>query len=336
MMLKFLHNRLLSQVVSILLSIFSIISLDLQASPAGNPADPILLSYSTWGICTGPLYDTPTILKDYSEYTSPFSMGVKCGFYGDYIFKKKMSIHKVPLYLGDIIKISVPVREMSLSHSGVSFTINFQGNDTEKCLSVWDWEVFGVVGATSMHLSLPLLGFRVPTASDEPNTSTGMMDILTDIGLSYNVGIKKILYRRNDIVMGVSAEYTTAFPKMHQTILFQVDAPEVYFEESPHILRYQDWSTSLSMCTRVNNYCFPYVSIIAGYSIIEPSQPENIFKEFSTAYLDWNFIMRDIESTKILSVACGMSYLVGNNTSVTVEGRWGQQSAIHVDMKVLF
>lgn len=324
-----------------------------ESIPCGNPASPALLSKTTWSNVT-----TYKVSCDHGCKTlgTKVNIGCRFGFFGDYIFSENAGVSNIEsnrLINNEpkLITISkIRTINTCVTNTGIDFGINFK-DCSNKFFPLWDIEIYGKVGGLKSYIKLPMEAFReLVNVTQDP--TYGLIEMQTNYGFSWDVGAKKILWKCCSNAFSIGFEYKQGVSPMNYIILHQSSDPEIYFDynnsvldssscnsQSPspevkHSIRYKEWAAHLGASSEVLPHFIPYASIYTGYSTWKTSNPSNLFSSLTEKYTSLEFNMRKIKNFDRIGFAFGASYLMGKNTLVNVEGRWGYQRALNLNLKI--
>lgn len=322
------------------------------AIPCGNPSDPALLSRTTWS--------NVTAYKIYCDhgcktFGSKIDIGYRVGFFGDYIFSENAGVKNVVtnrLINKEPKEITIPkIRtcNTNVTNTGVELGINFK-DGSKGFFPVWDIEIYGKAGGLKNYIRLPMEAFRkLVDITQDP--TFGIIEMQTNYGFSWDLGIKKILWKSCSSALSAGFEYKQASSPMDYIILQQSSEPEIYFDynsildetsctvkptpsKTSHSIRYKEWAAHLGASSEILPHFIPYVAIYTGYTTWKAGHPNLLFSALTEQYTNLEFDMRKIKNFERLGWAFGASYLLGKNTLANFEGRWGYQRAFSLNLKI--
>ncbi|MEG0036996.1 MAG: hypothetical protein RSB82_00145 [Victivallaceae bacterium] len=302
---------------------------------SGNPADPILLSRTTWG--NDSTYNL-LISSSCARSIADFKISSRFGFSGNYIYSESAGVKEVPIILianGPTLYKELQVNNMTIASSGATGTITIQ--DTSNCFTpIWDIDLYGTIGGLSAYYRLPMAAFRIPTALSAP--TDGVIEVQTNYGFMWHLGAKKVFWKDGNSFLSGGVDYKHASCPLNYVILHQAAEPELFIEHeddtSNNSIGYKEWSINVGIATRVTNNLVPYVSLATGNTYFKAGSPEKLFTQLTTAFPDLKFLMRKIKNTHHLNVNAGLSYVIQDSASLNLEGTWGYQRAVSCHFKI--
>lgn len=322
-----------------------------EAIPCGNPSDPALLARTTWSNLT-----TYQVSCNHGCKTlgTKIDVGCRIGFFGDYIFSENAGVRDVltnRLVNNEPKAITISkIRTCSTSvaNTGIDFGINFK-DSSKNLFPLWDIEVYGKIGGLKSYIRLPMEAFRkLVDVTQDP--TYGLIEMQTNYGFSWDLGIKKIIWKCLSNALSVGFEYKQGSSPMNYIILHQSSEPEIYFDynlnldnsscstsksvKTKHSIRYKEWAVHLGASSEILPHFIPYVAVFTGYTTWKAGNPSTLFSTLTERYTNLEFNMRKIKNFDRIGGAFGASYLLGQNTLINVEGRWGYQRAISLNLKV--
>lgn len=225
---------------------------------------------------------------------------VRLGFYGDYVFGQKLEQASDPHSTVAVSKVNT---------SGVSIALNFCDR----------FDIFTTLGASNLyyeHKAIVDAHYYVST-----NTS-----------FSWSLGLRATLLEWKCWGLGAEAQYFRTQPVINYS--GYAGSERQYLNDS---ITYQEWQVGGGLAYRFNLYSdstalVPYVGVkwngcrLSVPSIIVPS--EAVF--FSS------FQLRDLRKDVQWGYAVGLTLVGCDRASITVEGRFRDQTAVHVNGQVRF
>lgn len=327
----------------------------LQALPLGNPSEAsLLIDGVLWeGVATDPCDPCATWCD---------AISVRLGFYGDYVFDRffKTSLPEV----GGKEDIHNPAYDKKMTKSEV-FT-----NAGYLALNIWDrFDVFGTLGATGLHIAGPSSAFNLEgilsnaTAVNgvKPFTQIGNSCVKLDgkHGFSWSVGVRGSLWECGCATLGGEAQYMGARPN--------IDTIEVLSNTNPCIIqgdnkkaKYSEWQVGLGISYRVN-LLTPYMGIKWSRANVDfdaavVEQPvSDVVTELPGGLNTPTWVkpssgadaaiapmenvqltLNKIKSHKSFGFVVGSTLVDADKVSVTVEARFADERAIHVNSQFRF
>lgn len=327
-----------------------------QALPLGNPSEAsLLIDGILWeGVATDPCDPCATWCD---------AISVRLGFYGDYVFDRffKTSLSEVN---GKEPIDNVAYRK-NMTKSEV-FT-----NAGYLALNIWDrFDVFGTLGATGMHIDGPSSAFNLEGVLSNATASNGVYPY-TNIenscvnldgkhGFSWSVGVRGSLWECGCATLGGEAQYMGARPN--------IETVEVLSNTNPWIAqgdnlkaKYSEWQVGLGLSYRVN-LLTPYIGI--KWARARVNFDEAIVKQPTTDVTTdlpsganspmWGvdvtskdheaiapmkevqLTLNKIKSHRSFGFVVGSTLVDADKVSVTVEARFADERAVHVNGQFRF
>ena len=326
----------------------------LQALPLGNPSEAsLLIDGVLWEGVTNDPCDPCASWCD--------AISIRCGFYGDYVFDRffKTSLPEVD----GKEQTTNPAYDKAMTKSEV-FT-----NAGYLALNIWDrFDVFGTLGATGIHVSGSSSAFNLQgnlsNASGTPTPFTQIGNSYVNLdgkhGFSWSVGIRGSLWECGCATLGGEAQYMGARPN--------INAIEVASNTNPFVIqgdnltaKYSEWQIGLGLSYRVN-LLTPYMGIkwsraTVDFDNVVVKQPTGDVTTTLPGGLNtpnWDkssadaaaaaiapmtgvqMTLNKIKSHKSFGFVVGSTLVDADKVSVTVEARFADERAIHVNSQFRF
>lgn len=321
-----------------------------QALPLGNPSEAsLLIDGVLWeGVATDPCDPCATWCD---------AISVRLGFYGDYVFDRffKTSLSEV----NGKEQTDNVAYEKKMTKSEV-FT-----NAGYLALNIWDrFDVFGTLGATGLHVSGASSAFNLEGNLSEGgkpfiNIENGCVNLEGKHGFSWSVGVRGSLWECGCATLGGEAQYMGARPN--------IETIEVLTNTNPWIAqgdklkaKYSEWQVGLGLSYRVN-LLTPYIGIKwararVNFDEAVVKQPTKDVTADLTAGLNtptWyhpttgadeaiapidnvQLTLNKIKSYKSFGFVVGSTLVDADKVSVTVEARFADERAVHVNGQFRF
>ena len=272
----------------------------LQALPAMNPADASLYTNNFWW---GDSSCDPC--DPCGSWCDMFD--IRLGFYGDYVFNRHLETK------GKVGDQGADIQTTTLStNAGLAV------------LNVCEWiDVFATVGVSNFHIR---------TADSAWGVLTGVAQSEVDFSptMSYSGGLRATLWQCDNFYVGASAQYFYSRTKMNWYMPYDTGAL-TYFDADRRA-DYQEWQVAVGAAYRFENS--------ANFAFIP-------YFNVEVAGVDWNldrsFVLSSVthqinslQEKKVVGWSLGMTALMCDLIGVTVEGRWANEKAIHVNGQLSF
>lgn len=266
------------------------------ALPVGNPSDASLL-------CDGLFIEghcgdpcDPCL-----SWLDAFS--VRIGFYGDYVFNRHMEV--------DDNARDCDVEDTKINTNAGFLAVNF-----------WDrFDIFATLGATNIFVETNERAFGL--------ANSGRFEIETETHFSWSLGIRGTIWECGCTTLGGEAQYFYTNPDI--TRLTQEDTFSVY--PSGFSAKYREWQIGLGIAHRIN-MLVPYAAVKLSHSQFRLD--DTVVSGFFNGTVPASVILYDLESKKRWGFAIGVSFVDCEKASLTVEGRWGDEKAVHINGQIRF
>lgn len=327
----------------------------LQALPLGNPSEAsLLIDGVLWeGVATDPCDPCATWCD---------AISVRLGFYGDYVFDR-------------FFKTSLPEVNGKEQTENVAYNKKMTKSEVFTnagylALNIWDrFDVFGTLGATGLHVDGPSSAFNLEGNLSNATASNGVTPF-TQIdnscvkldgkhGFSWSVGVRGSLWECGCATLGGEAQYMGARPN--------INTLEVISNTNPFIIqgdnlkaKYSEWQVGLGISYRIN-LLTPYMGIKwsranvdfdkavvkqpttdvttdlpGGLNTPNWVKPSTGANEAIEPMKNVQLTLNKIKSHKSFGFVVGSTLVDADKVSVTVEARFADERAIHVNSQFRF
>jgi hypothetical protein len=300
-------------------ALFSITSLCCQALPVGNPSESQLL---TSGV--GPFEPFSCLNIPYAD-----CINVRVGFYGDYVFQRNLEVYSLSGQSdtnSDLLHT-----KLFTNASYLSFAFN-------------DYlEVFGTLGATSIFLDSDsksfALGWIYPEDPIDLNPFGGTLTIQSADAFSWSVGARALLYEYRCLALGLEGQYFQTRPLIE--VLEAINTVEAVntepgFRGLIHAdtllnMKYIEWQVGLGASCNIGVFS-PYAAIKLSSAKLYMDNAKLGFSSVSGYYP----ILGDCRSSKKWGYAIGFSVTSLQTLALTMEGRFGDETALYANGQFRF
>lgn len=157
-----------------------------QALPLGNPAEPNFLNRGVFwgGICENPCDPCSTWLDNW---------GVRVGYYGDFVFDRRLKVRKAN---------TDDIHDTKIFTNAGYFVLNLGER----------LDIFGTVGVSKIRISQ--IEATWDTTLPFSSSSVGFLDTNTDF--SWSVGARACLLKRCGFILGVEGQYFQTRPQFNR------------------------------------------------------------------------------------------------------------------------
>jgi major outer membrane protein len=286
----------MKKLFSILLTLLSVAGV--YALPVGNPWDASLLG-------EGLIYEVYDNCGPCGGWLDLFSF--RFGFYGDYVFDRHLKFK------------SFSVQDFSKAKI---FT-----NAGYLAVNVWKrFDVFATLGATSMDWETRT-GALLPVSIN----SSIPVYIESNERFSWSVGGRATLWECGCLGVGLEGQYFQACPDINYIRTESFPPTYLYNVKA----KYKEWQVGLGAAYWVDIGW--YGTGLVPYAAIKWSQVnEKIQRTFVTLPGTGTFTTFDPDNQKNWGYAVGLSLVGCKVASVTVEGRFADEKAVHVNSQIRF
>lgn len=201
---------------------------------------------------------------------------------------------------------------------------NSQGGDIETtklytnagyiAVNFWNrLDVFGTLGATNLFLETGLDG------------GDGRFELETETDFSWSVGIRGTLWRCGRTYLGAEAQYFYTRP--HITRVTESADASGYPAHNVDV-KYDEWQIGLGVAHRIYNLV-PYIAIRWGHAKFDDNETILLTNGESA-------ILHSTESKNNWGYALGATLIGCEKASLTVEGRFGGETAVYTNGQIRF
>lgn len=244
---------------------------------------------------------------------------VRYGYYGDFIYQKRMQISD-----RDVSEFGSQIDQSSFYTNGGFATLSF--------FNRVDFSVG--IGATSFEIQTP--GNSFSTTVRQSVDLYPLVEIHGHPSTSWFLSGNWAVYSTNCMAMGVSGMYFKSNPRMNRAlVLIGGDmSSQTYMDNKPQVdLIAWQGAGSISWWLPLSNTNTSGFSPYISYRYSEMSV--NFHKKvISTGVVEATF--SKIEQVRNAGVSLGVTILANDCASVTIEGRWHDEQALHVDTQIRF
>lgn len=225
------------------------------------------------------------------------AFSVRIGFYGDYVFNRHMKVRD----------FKAQVEDTELYTNAGLIAANFYDRV----------DLFATLGATSMFINsnsnvfTPLEGGR---AKIEGNSA-----------FSWSLGARGTIWECGCTSLGAEFQYFRTRP--HITRFTLADSLSVYPTRNTGF-KYQEWQVGAGISHRINIFV-PYIGIKWSNARLDMGDATFLTGGFPTR-------LRDLKLNKHFGYAVGVSLIDCEKASLAVEGRFGDEKALHVNGQIRF
>jgi len=276
------------------------------ALPVGNPSEASIFTHGTWW------EDTSCGNPCDSCWSWCDSWSFRVGFYGDYVFNRHLEVD------GDDDDRDNHGRDINRTRMNTN-----AGYLALNLCNMFD--VFATLGATDMHIHTDglALGSR---------TSLGG-ELGFETAFSWSVGARATIWECNCFAVGIEGQYFRTKPDADYFLGYD-DGSYNYFTDEDNDAPYHEWQVGLGASYLFATGC-PSVSM-RPYVAVKWAWSKWDFDDAAFAHNNQTLGLADLKSRKLWGFAVGTTLAVCDTVGVTVEGRWGDETAIFVNGQFRF
>ena len=274
----------------------------LQALPAGNPAASSLYTNNFWfGDSSCDPCDPCSSWCDWFD--------IRLGFYGDYVYNRHLETKGTNGDAGGDIQDT-----QLFTNAGLIV------------VDICDWfEAFATVGVTDFHIRTDDSVWRVSGGASV------MSELFFSTEMSYSGGLRATIWECDCFMIGGMAQYFYSNTSL-DSFLEYAAGTQTYFNNNNRSANYQEWQVAIGAAyifVNSANFMFvPYTNIeVAGVNW-------NLGRSFTANSVTEQ--LQSLNEKKVVGWSLGMSAVLCDLIGVTVEGRWANEKAIHVNGQLSF
>lgn len=226
------------------------------------------------------------------------AFSLRAGFYGDYVFNRHLEIDR-------------NADDSDIEHTKINTNAAFIA------ANFWDrFDIFATLGATDLFFETNAGSFGGATIS--------RIEIETISDLSWSMGVRGTIWECGCTYFGVEAQYFRTHPNVRRVTISQSDTEYV---DDTIAARFHEWQVGVGIAHRIN--------IFSPYIALKWSNCKVSFNDAS----DFGFAgvtLFDLEAKHHWGFAVGVSLVDCEKASLTVEGRFGDEKAVHVNGQLRF
>lgn len=227
------------------------------------------------------------------------AFSLRVGFYGDYVFNRHLEI--------DRHSDGSDIESAEIYTNAALITAN-----------LWDrLDVFTTFGGTNLRLETNASSFN------GPNGSRFVLE--TETNFSWSIGARGTIWECGCTSLGIEGQYLFTKPDVKRVTVGAVDS---VYPDSTVSSKYREWQVGVGLSHRINIFV-PYVAVKWSRARFtcdnaQPGAPIAAMTLFNTQNKkDWGY-------------AVGVSIVDCEKASLTVEGRFGDEKAVHVNGQIRF
>jgi len=273
-----------------------------EALPLGNPSDPaLLLDGFIWeGHCLNP--GDPC--ANWCNATS-----FRLGFYGDYVFNRHLEV--------DSKELRAQIEECEIFTNAALFVFNFYDR----------LDFYLTLGASSLFIDSNSSTFA-------PNSSTTLgnrLIIETDSDFSWSVGARSVLWKCGWTTLGAETQYFYTKPHISRITSKPNGLEESVYDDNLNV-RYHEWQVGVGIAHRIRMLSIyggvTWSCASADFDRVQIPIPSNPALIMAT--------LNNLQSAKNWGYAVGVTIVDCARFSLTAEGRFSDEKALHINGQFRF
>ncbi|NGX54839.1 MAG: Major outer membrane porin [Chlamydiae bacterium] len=227
------------------------------------------------------------------------SWSIRVGFYGDYVFNRHL--------------------EVDNDNNGQNYDIEHTEIYTNAGLiafNLWDrFDIFATLGASTLYIDTNARAFL--------GTPGQRFELETETDFSWSIGARATIWECGCTSFGIEGQYFYTKPDIKR---ITTAATYSAYVDDQFDAKYREWQIGIGVSHRIN-LLVPYVAVKwAGAKL-----------DLDDAVISSPSItLWDAESKKVWGFAVGVSLVDCEKVSLTVEGRFADEKAVHVNGQIRF
>ncbi len=277
----------------------------LFALPIGNPMDASLYQN---GLFCGDCYEDRCCDPCDPCFSWCDAWNFRLGFYGDYVFDRHMELDKH-------------------DHADID-DFEIYTNAAFLALNICDrLDIFTTLGATDFNLTA---NSKVFSSGSSLSTK-----IDTETSFSWSIGGRLTIWDCECFYFGIEGQYFRTKPEVDRIWL---DTGTLAYPNKTIDMKYSEWQVGIGAAYLMRIGCsgvsaIPYIGLKWAGS---HADFDDAIQSFSTPVGTQTLHLYDLENKKLWGWGLGTTILFCDAVSVTVEGRWADEKAVHVNGQFRF
>lgn len=269
----------------------------LFALPLGNPMDASLYQN---GLFCGDSYDRCCDPCDPCfDWCDAWSF--RLGFYGDYVFDRHMELDG---------RGGKDIDNFEINTNAAFLALNF-------CDRV---DLFATLGATNFSMRANSGVFAA--------IGDGVVEVDTETAFSWSIGGRMTVWSCDCFNFGIEGQYFATKPDVDNYVLRSDTVRKL---DDQYDMKYCEWQVGIGAAYMMRVGCsgislVPYTGIKWAGSKAD----------FNRELVDGSEILPKLENKKLWGWALGTTLVLCDAVSMTVEGRWADEKALHVNGQFRF
>lgn len=274
--------------------------LKVAALPIGNPSESKM-------IAEGILWDGNNLVTFGDYFFNPLIswfdvLTLRGGYYGDFVFNRHLSVS--------------PCQEESIEKTA------FYTNAGYLVLNFFEnLDIFGTLGETKLAIQTNAKSFgSVPGRR---------FTLISESDFSWSVGGRLVIFDCACTYFGLEAQYFNTRPEIKRVTLGETES--LYLDHRHMHAKYHEWQLGFGVAQRINQLV-PYVAMKWSTAKLNFDRRRNRHAFSPTD----SFQFHSLETKNCVGYAVGLSFVDCEKSALTVEGRWGDETALYINGQVRF
>lgn len=232
------------------------------------------------------------------QWSEQFNL--RLGFYGDYVFNRHM--------------------ETSTGHGIQQFSIATTAGLTD--INICDWvDVFWTLGASKMDLFCN---------GGEFSSDSTMLGIGYEPYFSWSVGGRATIWSCGSCAIGIETQYFRTRPWINEIIRYA--SGDITYLHTKAV--YEEWQVGIGIAYRLQRHTVAWIP----YGAIKVSSGSLKMGNFSFVFQNTNvqYELTNLIPSQIVGYVLGTTVTVCDTIGVTVEGRFADEKALHINGQMRF
>jgi major outer membrane protein len=228
----------------------------------------------------------------------------RMGFYGDYVFDRHMELD-------------------TRDYADVDDTMLFT-NAGYLALNICNrFDIFATFGATNIDVYANPVIFGLVTNSK--------IELVSETDFSWSVGGRLTIWNFNCFYFGIEGQYFYTKPNLN---IARVEGVFVEYPDDHVEMKYSEWQVGIGASYLLRAACSGVSAI--PYIGVKWAGNELNFHNAVLGPVDNQVTLFKLENKKLWGYAAGLTLTFCEALGATVEGRWGDEKGVHVNMQLRF
>lgn len=233
---------------------------------------------------------------------------IRAGYYGDFVYDRKLSVNR-PAFRRGVI------RKTTLRTNAAHLTLNFY--DTV--------DLYATLGQTQLSLYANEQSFGALAPFQ------GILS--TNTHFSWSIGARAVLLTWRCFTIGLEGQYFQTCTRLND--YFDSNGGTLSYFNENNQRTYTDWQLGGGLAYTIQNWSpslglTPYIGIRGGRAKFDTNDFTFVNRSGTT------ITFRDMSSHLLWGYAAGATLNFCDCIGFTVEGRWGNEKALHVNGQITF